>query len=336
MQLASLSTDGRLLLWSPTNRLDSPIIGFHLAMVNPQRLRAEYKTTGNVCSIPTPKERLLGGCSFSFFPENRGEVIVGTESGAVLKCAFPTHDEDTTERPPDLEEAKGKVKWTHRAQALVDNVPGEERRKLRLRLEQEAMDRDRGGGEKDGKGGGQSLKITLREIFYVSKPAPEVIFPCSVNFIYEGCQGPVHSAMYSPFHRRLFATGSTDGSLRIYHKHHQKCLLHIEPPCGSYLYSVVWSPNRPMVIAAVAGSGYLYIYDLKVSTARPVVTEQVAGQADESISMSWNKAQPSLICVGTSNGTAKVLEISETLSTPAPLENEKLAQFVAAALEVAA
>ena len=322
MQVASISTDGRLLLWSLANKLDSPIIGFHLAMINPQRLRQEYKASGAVTSIPSAKEKLLGGCSFSFFPENRGEVIVGTESGAVLKCAFPTHDDDATERPPDLPEAQGVVKWTHRAQALVDNVPGEAKSKLRRRLEQDAMDQS-----KD--------KITLQFIFYTSKPSPEIIFPCGVNFNYEGCMGPVHSTMYSPFHRHLFATGSTDGSLRLYHKLRRKCLLHIEPPCGSYLYSVVWSPVRPMVIAAVAGSGALYIYDLKASTARPVVTEQVAREG-EAISMSWNKSVPSLICVGTANGCAKILEISESLRTPVPLEQDKLNEFAAAALEVPA
>jgi len=319
MQLASLSTDGRLLLWSLANKLDSPTIGFHVAMVNPQRLRAEYRESGSTTSIPTAKEKILGGSAFCFRPDNRGELIVGAESGAVLKLSFPTHDEDAVERDPDIPEAKGQVKWTHRAQALVDNVPGEAKGKLRRRLEQDAMDQ-----KKD--------KITLQFIFYTSKPSPTTIFPCSVNFYYEGCMGPVQSLQYSPFHRHLFSTSSTDGSLRIYHKLRRKCVLHIEPPCGSYLYGSQWSPMRPMVLACVSGSGALYIYDLRVSTARPVVTEQVSRSA-EAISMSWNKAVPSLICVGTGQGNAKILEISESLRTPAPMEQEKLNDFAAKALE---
>jgi len=319
LQLASLGNDGRLLLWTLANKLDSPIIGFSMAMVNPQRLRAEYRANGSITAIPSAKEKLLGGSAFSFFPENRGEVVVGTESGAVLKCSFPTHDEDSKERPPDLPEAQGKVKWTHRAQALVDNVPTEEKGKLRRRLEQDALDQ-----KKD--------KLTLQFIFYTSKPPVSTLFPCSVNFYYEGCMGPVHGLQYSPFHRHLFLACSTDGSLRIYHKLRRKVLLHIEPPCGSYLYGAAWSPARPMVLAVVAGSGAVYIYDLKHSTARPVVTEQVC-KGSELISLSWNNNRPGLIAIGTAQGSAKVLEISENLVTPLPQEIEKLNTFAQSALE---
>jgi len=323
MQLASLATDGKLLLWTTANRLDSPIIGFHIAAINPQRLRSEYKS-GSVTAIPGLKDNILGGTALSFFPENRGEVVIGTENGTVMKCGFPTHDEDSQERPPDLPEAKEKkIKWTHRAQALIDNVPLEHRGKMRQKLEQDCLDL-LPTAKKD--------KITLQFVYFSSKRPIKEIFPCSANFYYEGCMGPVHGMQYSPFQRHLFVVCSSDGSLRLYHKLRRKPLLQIEAPCRTYLYAVRWSPVRPMVFAVIAGSGTLYVFDLRQDQVRPVVQEKVSEEA-ELFSMSWNRKTPNLIAVGTGRGCAKVVEISENLTTPVALEAERLNTFAAAALE---
>ena len=45
-------------------------------------------------------------------------------------------------------------------------------------------------------------------------------------------------------------------------------LLSVEPDCG-YLFSVQWSPSRPLVFAAGSADGHLLLYDL---TVRPQTT----------------------------------------------------------------
>ena len=41
-------------------------------------------------------------------------------------------------------------------------------------------------------------------------------------------------------------------------------LLSVEPTAG-YLFSICWSPTRPLVFAMGTGDGHVLIYDLKVS-----------------------------------------------------------------------
>lgn len=42
-------------------------------------------------------------------------------------------------------------------------------------------------------------------------------------------------------------------------------LLCMEPDCG-YLYSLQWSPTRPLVFALGSGDGQVVMYDLKVGS----------------------------------------------------------------------
>ena len=41
-------------------------------------------------------------------------------------------------------------------------------------------------------------------------------------------------------------------------------ILSMEPDCG-YLFSVCWSPSRPLVFAVGTAIGHVLVYDLKVS-----------------------------------------------------------------------
>ena len=53
--------------------------------------------------------------------------------------------------------------------------------------------------------------------------------------------------------RDLFLTGGADGSIRLYHLLKQQVLLVLEPT-STHLYSVQWSPFRPLVFSATAGT----------------------------------------------------------------------------------
>eukprot|EP00656_Telonema_subtile_P012382 TRINITY_DN16228_c0_g1_i9.p1 TRINITY_DN16228_c0_g1~~TRINITY_DN16228_c0_g1_i9.p1 ORF type:complete len:630 (+),score=174.50 TRINITY_DN16228_c0_g1_i9:140-2029(+) len=285
-QLASVGSDGRLLLWTMANKFDSPIIGFSLACVHKtnsiprdamvQAGSTQYRLVsvqgaqlplpenkwrqcaGSTCTLAStqdstqrecllshltsndnkefvldqnhfvvaspPRERILGGTAMAFYPKNRSVVIVGCESGAVMRCSFVTHDTETVIRQPSTPGAP--LEWTHRAQALVDNVPAQHRQRLRMKIEDQAVT-----AKKD--------KITLQFILGSSCPEILQIFPSPVPFVFSPHQGPVMDISYSPFHRNLFLTCSTDGSARVYNTLQPRpilvlSLIHISEPTRPY------------------------------------------------------------------------------------------------------
>lgn len=98
-----------------------------------------------------------------------------------------------------------------------------------------------------------------------------------ITFSYEAHVGPVQGLDFSPSHRNLFLSCSTDATsmyrkllymliirlVRIYHLLKSKPLVIISPS-GGYLFGVGWSPSRPLVFAAASDDGNLYLYDLLV------------------------------------------------------------------------
>lgn len=73
----------------------------------------------------------------------------------------------------------------------------------------------------------------------------------------------------SPFHRSLFATCGSDSVVKVFTALEKKPLLELEPTCPS-LFSLCWSPVRPMFFAAGTGDGRVFFYDLAASKVHPV------------------------------------------------------------------
>lgn len=86
-----------------------------------------------------------------------------------------------------------------------------------------------------------------------------------VKFLYKGHLGPVYSIDWSPFHRHVFLTCSTDQRCRFYHALHASPLREFTPYTGvdQYLYSSRWSPAKAMTIFSGGGSGILTAYNAK-------------------------------------------------------------------------
>ena len=75
-----------------------------------------------------------------------------------------------------------------------------------------------------------------------------------VTFKYEPHHGPVQELHCSPFHRNLFLTCSSDGSVKIFNANEYGATHSVIPSASvdSYLYDAEWSPVRPFVFAAVS------------------------------------------------------------------------------------
>ena len=148
--------------------------------------------------------------------------------------------------------------------------------------------------------------IDARAVFQ-SKPPPDMIFNANPDggggggtnvTRYESHAGPVLALAASPFHRHLFASAGADGLIKVSSLLQHKPLLCLDPagivnkgaeaggsgPGGGFgatgallsggggasIYDVQWSHTRPMVFAAAASNGMLYLYDLERSLSIPV------------------------------------------------------------------
>jgi len=86
---------------------------------------------------------------------------------------------------------------------------------------------------------------------------------------YTGHTGPVHDVHCSPFQRNIFSSCGADGRLCVYNMLQVSPIFELEPS-EKYLFGCRWSPFRPLVLAAAAGDGQIYLYDLNKSILHPV------------------------------------------------------------------
>ena len=62
-------------------------------------------------------------------------------------------------------------------------------------------------------------------------------------------------------------------------------------PSGGYLYTVRWSPVRPLVMAVTTQDGHLLLYDLKKSQSTPVQTLEASPNKQAVYSAEFNLKQ---------------------------------------------
>jgi WD40 repeat protein len=125
----------------------------------------------------------------------------------------------------------------------------------------------------------------LLDVFEAGVKATDLYPNACVNAL-EPHAGPVTQLLFSPFHRNVFLSCSTDGSVRVYNLvkvreyTHFMCmrvlyilfvrsLTHTQPnallylePSRDYITGASWSPTRPLVFACSDAGGFVYIFDL--------------------------------------------------------------------------
>jgi len=135
---------------------------------------------------------------------------------------------------------------------------------------------------------------------------------------------------YSPFHRNVFLTASTDASIRLYDQLNPRPF-HVLEPSSSPILAAAWSPSRPLVIAAGAGDGTLFIYDLKRSRAKPEVTLKVTTDKSAVTALAFNPQSPELLATADAQGHVKIWRLSTALSKMSERELPALRRMVTAA-----
>ncbi|KAM9326699.1 cytoplasmic dynein 2 intermediate chain 2 [Gastrophryne carolinensis] len=131
--------------------------------------------------------------------------------------------------------------------------------------------------------------------------------PAQFTFTPHG--GPVYSVDYSPFHRNLFLSAGTDGHAHLYSVLQAKPLTSLQLS-HNYLFSIRWSPVRPLVFAAGSGEGDLLLFDLGKSPQKPSLSIKQTDSGKPVYCLEFNPTQTRLLAAGDGTGTVNIWQLS--------------------------
>merc|ERR1712217_948644 len=131
--------------------------------------------------------------------------------------------------------------------------------------------------------------------------------------------GPVVVSAFSPFHRKLLLTGSSDGAVKPYDVLQQRALHTFFPPSKHLSTCAVsaasWSSARPCVFAVAMEMGGVFVYDLYQSKHEPVLELPLAGSGSAKVTcLTFNPTQRGLLAVGDDTGRVRVFRLPFKLS----------------------
>ncbi|XP_041098659.1 WD repeat-containing protein 34 [Polyodon spathula] len=182
--------------------------------------------------------------------------------------------------------------------------------------------------------GGLVLKCSFstRTPAAVSSPSSGLALRAPAQFTFSSHAGPIHAIHCSPFHRNLFLSAGMDGHA------HLRSLLQATPLLSlrlsdSYLFSVRWSPTRPLVFAASTGQGSLVIFDLGRGSLRPAATIEQDTGGKPVYCLEFNPKQPHLLAAGSADGTVKIWQLSAELIEQGQREAAQLEQLATEAMQ---
>lgn len=159
---------------------------------------------------------------------------------------------------------------------------------------------------------GSLVKCSLDSSSDISLLTDESELPSPVKYAFRPHHGPVYGVSCSPFHRNLFLSCGIDTVTRLSTLLESAPLLLIEPGKG-YLFSVVWSPTRPTVIALGTAQGNVLMYDLQFSHIKPKLLIPVCDKKPV-YCLQYNPHRPRVLATGDGNGTVKILRLSTELT----------------------
>ncbi|EPY29035.1 dynein intermediate chain 1, axonemal [Angomonas deanei] len=126
---------------------------------------------------------------------------------------------------------------------------------------------------------------------------------------YEGHSGAVYTARWNPFHPDVFATCSTDWTVKLWLKSSTKPLLVFD--LGDCVGDIAWSPYSASVLAAVTSNGKVCIFDFHYNKAEPLCVQTVVKNA-KLTHVCFSREDP-IIFVGDTRGSVLSLKLSPNL-----------------------
>ncbi|CAD7943387.1 unnamed protein product [Amoebophrya sp. A25] len=295
--LATISGDGRILLWDITDNLEFPCRGFSILQ----------------------KKRTVGGRALAFSPFDSSLFVLGSETGALIRGMCPQVVADSSSVSLTGADAS---KWKTSAKRFLDAVPASSRMNIRHHVEayvqKSVVEKDQG--------------ITAQTIFR-SKPDANLLFPQPKTTDLEPHPGPITAARFSPFHRKMLLSAGLDGGVKLFDILQQRPLYVFYPTAaaasghgGNNLISgvntasssvaladVAWSHARPLVFAvAPEAGGAILVYDLMRSKHQAVVSVPCR----KATRVRFNPTQRGLLAAGNVDGELRIFGLPWSLSCP--------------------
>lgn len=150
------------------------------------------------------------------------------------------------------------------------------------------------------------------------------VHKCSVSYSeqylysYFGHMGPVYSVRWSPFLPSVFLSASADWTVRLWSEEKAEPLLVFQTGKAA-VNDVKWCPHNSTVFADVTDSGALEVWDMSLSTLRPVVSYQAPQEGTKFISVLFSDKDP-IIVAATSSGSVCVFRHEGLARKDQPLQ----------------
>jgi WD40 repeat protein len=332
--LVSVAGDGKVLFWSVDgdNKLRWPTGGFMLTPnaewhgrgANRKGFGIMGGTAVAFVEAAATTDSGAGGATSSSSSSSSGAggsshyFVAATEGGGIVRVALPLSRPKGGGGP----DASG-LRWHRDAHRLVENADAGARFELRKAIERAS------------KSAGLS-EVTLESIFSVARPPPAQLYPSAVNKAFEGHAGPAYGLAFNPFDKRVFASAATDGRAKLFHISQTKPLLTLEALGGgggggtgsnTYLYSLAWSPARPLLLAVGTSDGRALLYDLQGSMLTPSLVVQANADRTPLHCVAFNRLEPGLLATADTKGRVSVFQLSDKYSQLQPGEKRLIQQM---------
>ncbi|CAJ0968272.1 unnamed protein product [Ranitomeya imitator] len=149
------------------------------------------------------------------------------------------------------------------------------------------------------------------------------------QFTFSPHGGPVYCVDCSPFHRNIFLSAGTDGHAHLYSMLQEKPLTSLQLS-QKYLFSVQWSPVRPLVFAAASGEGEVLLFDFGKSSQKPSLSIKQTSDEQPVHCLEFNRAQTQLLAAGDGTGVVKIWQLSSDFTEQGAREMKVLEELAGA------
>jgi WD40 repeat protein len=303
--IVSTSTDGKILVWNPENKLSHPVKGYLIAR----------RKKGQIA--------VIGGTALDVNSMDKNTFILGTEGGTIFKCNIPmtSFSEQLAASSNTFDALQKKLRWKKEAEDIMNNITNKVGvEQIKQEVERYCMDR--------------GYKEVEAVYVFNAKPDIKILYSVPFNLNYEKQYGPNQAISFSPFHRKLFLSCSVDGTIKMYDTNNHRGVASFEPSSNEYLMDVCFSPFRPAVFAAIGTKGKPYIYDLTVCKQVPAYILEDSNEESKmsknvgGVKISFNPKQRDFIAVGYMDGETKIYKLNHSLANPKKKEINILNEFL--------
>ncbi|KAK3288194.1 hypothetical protein CYMTET_4329 [Cymbomonas tetramitiformis] len=146
---------------------------------------------------------------------------------------------------------------------------------------------------------------------YVTGTEDGNIHKCSCSYSeqylesYFGHSGPLYQIQWSPFAHNLFLSASADWSVKLWQEDSDTALITFQSG-NEEVADLQWSPTNSTVFGTVTCDGRLEVWDLSVSTLKPILAHTL--EENKLSCLLFSEASPIVVCGG-SNGSVSVFRL---------------------------